>query len=150
MATPPEPVIHAEASIPGRDLQLRMTITRNTDSTLAASHIIELVFARPEKFHGGGIDRILQFSTRDSEGSAGNPLLASSAQLTATDFIVELNQDKAAIETNLNLLRHGRWIDVPLLSKSGLRAMFSLKSELPDNQLAGQVFDSWQAIADGL
>jgi hypothetical protein len=147
---PPEPVIHAEASIPGRDLQLRMTISRNTDSTLAASHIIELVFTRPEKFHGGGIDRILQFSTRDTTGSTGEPLIAMSARLTETNFIVELDQDKEAIETNLDLLRHGQWIDVPLLSKSGLRAMFSLKSELPDNQLAGQFFDSWQAMADGL
>jgi hypothetical protein len=46
-------------------------------------------------------------------------------------------------------LRRGRWIDVPLLAKSGLRAMFTLNSELPDSQLAGQFFDSWQAMADG-
>ena len=40
---------------------------------LAASHVIELVFTRPEKFDGGGIDRILQFSTRETRRVGRQP-----------------------------------------------------------------------------
>ena len=53
---PTEPAIRAEATIPGKDLQLTMTIRRNVDKTLPASHIIELIFLTPENFDGGGID----------------------------------------------------------------------------------------------
>ena len=38
----------------------------------------------------------------------------------------------------VNVFWLGPLIDVPLLSKSGLRALFTLKSELPDSRLAGQ------------
>ena len=57
---PPEPAIRAEATIPGKDIQLRMTIRRNTDQTLPASHIIEMIFLTPEGFDGGGVDNILR------------------------------------------------------------------------------------------
>ncbi len=64
---PPEPAIRAEATIPGKNLQLRMTIKRNGDTTLPASHIIEMIFLTPENFDGGGIENILRVALKDTE-----------------------------------------------------------------------------------
>src|SRR5262249_35414780 len=44
---PAEPAIHAEATVPGKDVELRLTIRRNADKTLPASHIVELIFLTP-------------------------------------------------------------------------------------------------------
>ena len=51
---PPEAAIRAEASIPGKEMQFRMTIRRNGDESLPASHIIEMIFITPDDFEGGG------------------------------------------------------------------------------------------------
>ncbi|MEP6567705.1 MAG: hypothetical protein ABJB10_21425, partial [Mesorhizobium sp.] len=72
---PPEPAIRAEATIPGKDIQLRMTIRRNTDQTLPASHIIEMIFLTPDGFDGGGVDNILRVAMKSSEQDAGSPLI---------------------------------------------------------------------------
>ena len=62
--------IRGEATIPGKDIQLRMTIRRNADKTLPASHIIELIFLTPENFEGGGIENILRFALKNTEEAA--------------------------------------------------------------------------------
>src|SRR5207302_9434426 len=78
---PPEPAIRAEATIPGKDIQLRMTIRRNTDQTLPASHIIEMIFLTPEGFDGGGVDDILRIAMKSSEQDAGSPLIGIPAKI---------------------------------------------------------------------
>src|SRR5690606_41585492 len=64
---PPPPACLAEASIPGKDVQLRMTSRRNTDQTLPASHSIEMIFLTPEGFDGGGIDNVLRVAMKKTE-----------------------------------------------------------------------------------
>src|SRR5690606_25095315 len=79
---PPEPAIRAEASIPAKDLQFRMTIRRNADESLPASHIIEIIFLVPEDFDGGAVDNILRVAFKDSEQAPGNPLLGLPAKIS--------------------------------------------------------------------
>ena len=114
---PPEPAIRAEATIPGKDVQLRMTIKRNADQTLPASHIIEMIFLTPEGFEGGGIDNILRVAMKGSEQEAGNPLIGIPAKIADGFFLVALNDTKAEIDANMTLLRRQSWIDVPVVYK---------------------------------
>ena len=92
---PPEPAIRAEATIPGKDIQLRMTIRRNADQTLPASHIIEMIFLTPDGFEGGGIDNILRVAMKSSEQDAGSPLIGIPAKIADGFFLVALNDTKA-------------------------------------------------------
>ena len=98
---PPEPAIRAEATIPGKDVQLRMTIRRNADKTLPASHILEMIFLTPEGFDGGGIENILRVALKSSEQDAGNPLLGIPAKIADGFFLVALNDTKAEVDANL-------------------------------------------------
>ena len=102
---PPEPAIRAEATIPGKDVQLRMTIKRNADQSLPASHIIEMIFLTPDGFAGGGIDNILRVAMKGSEQEAGNPLIGIPAKIADGFFLVALNDSKAETDANLTLLR---------------------------------------------
>lgn len=52
------PAIRARVEVPSRQLVLIMTVKRNTDRALPASHLIELVFAVPDDFSGGSIGEI--------------------------------------------------------------------------------------------
>ncbi len=141
---PPEPAIRAEATIPGKDIQLRMTIRRNLDKTLPASHIIEMIFLTPEGFEGGGIDNVLRVAFKGSEQDAGNPLLGIPAKISDGFFLVALNDSKDEIETNLNLLKQRSWIDIPIVYKSGRRALITLEKGLPGEKVFDDTLKAWE------
>ena len=141
---PPEPAIRGEASIPGKDVQLRMTIRRNADKTLPASHIIELIFLTPDGFEGGGIENILRFALKNTEEAAGSPVLGIPAKIADGFFLVALNDSKAEVETNMGLLGRERWIDVPLVYKSGRRALITMEKGVPGDKVFDEAIKAWQ------
>jgi hypothetical protein len=145
--SPPEPAIRAEANIPGKDVQLRMTIRRNTDQTLPASHIIELIFLTPDHFEGGGIDSVLRIAMKDTEQSPGSPLLGIPAKISDGFFLFALNNDKASVETNMNLLRQQDWIDIPLVYKSGRRALITLEKGIPGTKVFDEALKAWAQMS---
>lgn len=146
---PPEPAIRAEATIPGKDIQLRMTIRRNGDKTLPASHIIEMIFLTPEGFGGGSIDNVLRVAMKGSEQDAGSPLLGIPAKIADGFFLIALNDSKNEIETNLNLLRRQNWIDIPIVYKSGRRALFTIEKGVPGEKVFDETIKSWQPNTAG-
>lgn len=144
---PPEPAIRAEATIPGKDVQLRMTIRRNADQTLPASHIIEVIFLTPEGFEGGGIENILRVSMKGSEQEAGSPLIGIPAKIADGFFLVALNDGKAEMDANMTLLRRQSWIDVPVVYKSGRRALFTMEKGIPGQKAFEEAIKAWQEAA---
>lgn len=146
---PPEPAIRAEATIPGKDLQLRMTIRRNADQTLPASHIIEIIFLTPEGFEGGGIENVLRVSMKSSEQEAGSPLIGIPAKIADGFFLIALNDGKPETEANMTLLRRQSWIDVPIVYKSGRRALFTMEKGIPGQKVFDEAIKAWEAAGGG-
>lgn len=144
---PPEPAIRAEANIPGKNVQLRMTIRRNADETLPASHIVELIFLTPDNFEGGGIDNILRMAMKTSEQDAGSPLIGIPAKIADGFFLVALNDTKADEQANLALLRGQDWIDIPIIYKSGRRALITMEKGIPGDKVFDEALKAWQAKA---
>ncbi|WP_296736047.1 hypothetical protein [Mesorhizobium sp.] len=146
---PPEPAIRAEATIPGKNIQLRMTIRRNTDQTLPASHIIEMIFLTPEGFEGGGVDNILRIAMKSSEQDAGSPLIGIPAKIADGFFLVALNDTKADEDANLTLLRGQSWIDVPVVYKTGRRALLTMEKGIPGEKVFDEALKAWAAKTSG-
>lgn len=146
---PPEPAIRGEATIPAKDLQLRLTIRRNADRTLPASHIIELIFLTPEGFGGGGIDNILRFVLKDTEEAPGNPLIGIPAKIADGYFLIALNDSKAEMDANLQLLGRQNWIDIPVVYKSGRRALITMEKGIPGEKAFEEAMKAWQAATAG-
>ena len=146
---PPEPAIRGEATIPGKDLQLRLTIRRNADQTLPASHIVELIFLTPEGFGGGGIDNILRFALKDTEEAPGNPLIGMPAKIADGYFLIALNDSKAEIDANMQLLGRQNWIDIPVVYKSGRRALITMEKGIPGEKAFDEAIKAWQAASAG-
>jgi len=146
---PPEPAIRAEASVPGRNIQLRMTIRRNADKSLPASHIVELIFITPENFAGGAIDNVLRMTMKENEESAGSALAGMTAKIADGFFLLALNDEKQARDANNALLRRQNWIDVPIVYKSGRRALMTMEKGIPGEQVFEQALRAWQEADSG-
>lgn len=146
---PPEPAIRAVATVPDKELRMQLTISRNADSSLPASHIIEIFFSAPDDFGGGGIDEMVRFAMKSSEEDAGRELLSTKAKIADGYFLVALNDSEAEIDTNTTLLRRQSWIDIPVVYKSGRRALLTMEKGIPGERAFEEVLEAWEDNSSG-
>ncbi len=146
---PPEPAIRAEATIPGKDVQLRMTIRRNADQTLPASHIVEMIFLTLQGFRGRRHrECAAPRRSRAPEQEAGSPLLGIPAKIADGFFLIALERQQAGDRgEHPAAARSQSWIDVPVqLQPSPAAARCSRwKRAIPGTK----VFDEAQGLAGG-
>lgn len=140
---PAEPAIRADATIPGKDIQLRMTIRRNGDKTLPASHIVELIFLTPDNFEGGTIDNLLRMTMKETEEATGNPLLGVPAKIGDGFFLIALSDGKAETDANMQLFRRMKWVDIPIVYRSGRRALMTLERGVPGDKVFEEALKVW-------
>ena len=143
------PAIRAEATIPGKDIQLRMTIRRNGDQTLPASHIIEMIFLTPEGFEGGAISNVSRIAFKETEQAPGNPLIGIPAKIADGFFLIALGDAPAEVEANTTLLRRQSWVDIPIVYQSGRRALLSLEKGIPGDRVFQDVLRAWDEASSG-
>ncbi|WP_159586153.1 hypothetical protein [Chelativorans xinjiangense] len=146
---PPEPAIRGEATVPDKGLQLKMTIRRNVDQSLPASHIMELIFLTPDDFQGGSIDNVLRVAMKRSEQDTGSPLLGIPARIAPGFFLVALSDNRADVETNTLLMRRQSWIDIPIVYTSGRRALITLEKGVPGDRIFSEALEAWQRASSG-
>lgn len=146
---PPEPAIRAEATIPGKDVQLRMTIRRNGDQTLPASHIVEMIFLTPDGFEGGAIANVSRIAFKDTEQAPGSPLIGIPAKIADGFFLIALSDAPAETQANLNLLRRQSWVDIPIVYQSGRRALLSLEKGIPGDRVFQDALRAWNEASSG-
>lgn len=142
---PPQPAIHGEISVPERNLTALLTIKRNTDPSLPASHLIEIVFALPGDFDGGGIEAVQRMTFKQTEEDRGDALIAVPAKITDDFFMIALNDFDEAVETNVSLMRERNWIDIPLAYSNGRRALITLEKGASGTQVFERALNAWAA-----
>lgn len=142
---PEEPAIRGELTIPGRNINLRLTIKRNGDKSLPASHIIEMAFSTPADFPGGSIETVQRMALKDTEQAPGSPLVGVPAAFGDGFFLIALTDEKTAIETNLTLLQRQNWFDIPVAYRSGRRALLSFEKGLAGDKVFQEVLKAWEA-----
>ena len=144
---PPEPAIQADIEVPSKGLRATMTIKRNADTSLPASHIIETIFVLGEEFDGNGIRSIQNFAMKQTEEDTGDRLIAVPAKITDSFFMIALNDSAEAVDLNLNLMRDRNWIDLAVAYGNGRRALFTLEKGATGAEVFDQVIRAWEARA---
>ncbi|TWF54917.1 hypothetical protein [Neorhizobium alkalisoli] len=140
---PPEPEVQGRITVPGRGLTALMTLKRNTDPSLPASHLIEIVFAVPPGFEGGAIDSVQRIAMKTTEQDRGNALIAVPAKITDDFHMIALNDFPDARNTNLDLLRTRNWIDIPVAYRNGRRALLTLQKGPEGEKAFNEAIAEW-------
>ncbi|MDS7597862.1 hypothetical protein [Agrobacterium tumefaciens] len=123
----PSPTVQGQLTVPGRGLSALITFKRNTDPSLPASHLIEIVFSVAPGFEGGAIDSVQRIAMKSTEQDRGNALIAVPAKITDDFHMIALNDFPDAMKTNLELLKTRNWIDIPVSYRNGRRALLTLQ-----------------------
>nr|CAD6409230.1 membrane protein [Rhizobium sp. Q54] len=144
-----EPVVQGRINVPGRGLTALLTFKRNTDASLPASHLVEIVFAVPPGFEGGAIDSVQRIAMKQTEQDRGDALIAVPAKITDDFHMIALNDFPDARATNIELLRSRNWIDIPLAYRNGRRALLTLQKGEAGTQAFNDAIREWGTAGGG-
>ncbi|RLQ88666.1 hypothetical protein [Notoacmeibacter ruber] len=139
-----EPALRADVYIPDTGTSMRMTLRRNGDPSLPASHVLELIFEPTTKEPGRSIREILRMMLKENEASPGEQLRAFPAEIGDNFFLMMLDEGQQARQANLNLIRDRDWFDLLVILEAGRRALFTLEKGLPGAKVVDEVLDYWQ------
>ncbi|WFU07996.1 hypothetical protein QA646_11790 [Rhizobium sp. CB3090] len=142
----PEPSVQGLINVPERGLTATITVSRNTDASLPASHLVELAFQVPPNFEGGAIDSVQRIALKSTEQDRGDALIAVPAKVTDDVYMVALNDFPDARKTNLDLLKTRNWMDIPVVYRNGRRALLTMEKGPSGTDAFNKAIGEWQAL----
>jgi hypothetical protein len=138
------PSIEANLQVPQRNLNVKLTIHKNADKSLPASHLIEVQIDAPPDMPGKGIKKVPRIVMKPTEEAQGDPLVGAEAKITDGFFWIALSASQADVSSNLALLRDREWIDLPFVYETGQRAILMFKKGMEGDQVFQKAMAAWQ------
>lgn len=142
---PLQNAVVATVTFPDPGLTLVMTIQRNLDATLPASHTVSLAFS------GTGADaasRAVQdvglLQAKDDEAGRGSPVSGLPVRVRENLFLIGLSSLRNDVERNTDLLLRRNWFDLAVRYTSGKRAVLTFEKGTNGTQVLQGAFDGWK------
>ncbi|MBA5777250.1 hypothetical protein H2509_08935 [Stappia sp. F7233] len=137
-------VLKIEADITDRNVGAEVSIKPNSDSSLPASHLVEVKFDLPPNFPNKGVADVPGLVMKMTEEARGDALVGASVKVADGYFWVALSNVPSERERNLALLKERGWIDIPILYEDGKRAILTLEKGTPGTRAVDQALAAWQ------
>ncbi|HET9903985.1 MAG TPA: hypothetical protein VFQ27_09840 [Xanthobacteraceae bacterium] len=140
----PELAVRVDVEVPERRMQMTMSIRRNTDQALPASHTVEIMFTLPSDFPFGGVANVPGLLMKEAEQARGAPLSGLAVKVTNGFFLIGLSAVEADRQRNVQLLRERSWFDIPIVYNNGRRAILALEKGNPGERAFEEAFTAWR------
>jgi hypothetical protein len=138
-----ELAVVAEARIPGQPLGMTMTIRRNLDRTLPASHTIDIKFDLPPDMPNGGILNVAAVQLKADDQNPGQKLAGSVVKVSPDYFLVGLSAIEMDTRLNLQLLKDRPWFDILFVYGNNHRAILSLEKGATGEKVMAEALAQW-------
>ncbi|KQP40880.1 hypothetical protein ASF49_19520 [Methylobacterium sp. Leaf104] len=140
-----ETVVRATAEFADAGLTLVMTLRRNLDATLPASHTVELVFTPSGPTAARhNVQDIGLLQGKDEEGARGSPVAGLPVRVRENLFLIGLSSLPNDIERNTDILLHKNWFDITLKFAAGPRGIIAFEKGSAGTQVLQSAFDQWR------
>jgi hypothetical protein len=155
LPTPPEAVssgageaaadlaIRVDVEIPARRLAMTMSIRRNTDATLPATHTVEIVFNLRSDFAFGGVAGVLGLLMKDAHETRGVALSRLAVKVRKDFFLIGLSAVEADRQRNFMLLKERSWFDIPVVYDNGRRGIIAIEKGSEGGAAFEQALRRW-------
>jgi hypothetical protein len=141
---PLETAVRAVVEIPEAGLTLNLLMRRNTDATLPASHTVELNFSTRPGDPGRAIRDVGLLQFKNEEASRGTPVAGLPVPVRENLFLIGLSNLRNDIDRNMELILRRNWVDLPLRTAAGQRAILSIEKGAAGEQVINEAFRQWQ------
>jgi hypothetical protein len=119
--------LKADIDIPERQLKATIAFRRNLDTSVPASHLIDVVFKLPPDFPGGSIGNVPGVLMKSAEATRGKPLAGLAVKVTKDFFLIGLSAVEADVQSNIAMLKQQPWFDIPVVYGNGTRAILAIE-----------------------
>ncbi len=142
---PLQTVAIAAVTYPEAGLSLTMTIRKNLDATLPASHTVSLAFSETGP---DAATRVVQdvglLQAKDDENSRGSPVSGLPVRVRDNLFLIGLSSLPSDVERNTELLLRRSWFDLAVRYTSGRRAVLTFEKGQSGTQVLQDAFEAWK------
>jgi len=135
--------LRADVEIPERHLKMVLTLRRNSDSSLPASHVAELTFIVPPDFVGTGIDNVPGMLMKTNEQARGAPIAGLAVKVKEDFFLVGFSNVESDRQRNLQLLKDREWLDVPLVYGNKRRGILAIEKGPSGDRAFADALAAW-------
>jgi hypothetical protein len=139
----PEFAVRADVEVPERHMRMTLSMRRNTDKTLPASHTIEIQFTLPADFDQGGIGNVPGVLMKSGEQARGVPLAGLAVKVTNGYFLIGLSGVDIDKQRNIQMLKERDWLDIPIVYTSGKRAILAVEKGSAGQRAFEEAFRAW-------
>jgi hypothetical protein len=141
---PPELAVRGDVEVPERNMSVTLSLRRNTDQSLPASHTIEIVFTLPADSPSGGVQKVPGVLMKQAEQTRGVPLAGLAVPVTPGYFLIGLSSLETDMQRNIQLLKERAWFDIPIIYNNNRRAILAMEKGTPGEQAFNQAFGTWK------
>ena len=141
---PPELAVRGDIEVPERNMSVTLSLRRNTDQSLPASHTIEIVFTLPADAPSGGVQKVPGVLMKQAEQTRGVPLAGLAVPVTPGYFLIGLSSLETDMQRNVQLLKERSWFDIPIIYNNNRRAILAMEKGTPGEQAFAQAFAAWK------
>ncbi len=135
------PAVQATLRLNDQDVVTTVTVYKNSDPNLPASHLVEVQFQG--SLGASPVQRVPALVLKQTEQARGQPLTGAAVPVTPDLFWIALADDPAQSARNLQLLREGSWFDIPILFNDGTRALLTFEKGIPGDRIFETVLAAW-------
>jgi hypothetical protein len=139
----PDIVVRAEIEIPEQSVAVRLSVRRNDDKSLPASHMVEIAFTLPPNSPHGGISNIPGILMTYDGMTPGVPLNGVAAKVAANSFLIGLSSVDVNVQRNIELLKERPWFDIPVIYGDGKRVIIAVEKGPPGERAFAEAFAIW-------
>jgi hypothetical protein len=136
--------VKAEADIPDLKMHATMTLRKNTDPTLQATHTIDLKFSFAEGAPIAGFKDVGLPQMRKEDSTAAEALTSVKVKISDTYFLIALAKGEADIARNLDLMQTRSWFDFPLLLNDDRIAKIVFQKSTEGQAMLEKAFEAWK------
>jgi hypothetical protein len=136
--------VKAEADIPDLKMHATMTLRKNTDPTLQATHTIDLKFSFAPGAPIAGFKDVGLPQMRKEDSTAAEALTSVKVKISDTYFLIALAKGEADIARNLDLMQTRSWFDFPLLLNDDRIAKIVFQKSSEGQAMLEKAFDAWK------
>jgi hypothetical protein len=136
--------VKAEADIPDLKMHATMTLRKNTDPTLQATHTIDLKFSFAEGAPITGFKDVGLPQMRKEDSTAAEALTSVKVKISDTYFLIALAKGETDTARNLDLMQTRSWFDFPLLLNDDRIAKVVFQKSPEGQAMLEKAFEAWK------
>jgi hypothetical protein len=140
---PADAAIICQVAIPDRPMAVTLTMRRNVDRGLPASHTIDVTFDIPANSPTQGVLDVAGIMMKPNEEASGQQLAGTRVKVSKDLFLVGLSAIDLDVQQNMKILKDRPWIGIPFVYGAGQRAVLSIEKGETGNKIINDTLAQW-------